>query len=210
MIALVWVFTGIEASVVVSGRAKYAKDVGRASAIGFIGVFVLYLFISVLSLGIMPRAEMAELATPSMAGILEHAIGPVGAAIVNLGVVLSLMGAMLGYVIISAETPFEAARQGVFPKAFAKMNKNEAPIVTTLVSAGITQLFLIVSVFSESTYQFFYACAVNTILVPYVCSAAYYMKIAWQNKHLENLGKNALAKARFFGTLGFIYTVFLV
>lgn len=176
----------------------------------FIGVFVLYLFISVLSLGIMPRAEMAELATPSMAGILEHAIGPVGAAIVNLGVVLSLMGAMLGYVIISAETPFEAARQGVFPKAFAKMNKNEAPLVTTLVSAGITQLFLIVSVFSESTYQFFYACAVNTILVPYVCSAAYYMKIAWQNKHLENLGKNALAKARFFGTLGFIYTVFLV
>lgn len=66
MIALVWVFTGIEASVVVSGRAKYAKDVGRASAIGFIGVFVLYLLISVLSLGIMPRAEMAELATPSM------------------------------------------------------------------------------------------------------------------------------------------------
>ena len=210
MIALVWVFTGIEASVVVSGRAKYAKDVGRAAAIGFVGVFVLYLLISILSLGIMPRAEMAELATPSMAGILEHAIGPAGAAIVNLGVVLSLMGAMLGYVIISAETPFEAARQGVFPKAFAKMNKNEAPIVTTLVSAGITQLFLILSVFSESTYQFFYACAVNTILVPYVCSAAYYMKIAWQNKHLENLGKNGLAKARFFGTLGFIYTIFLV
>lgn len=210
MIALVWVFTGIEASVVVSGHAKYAKDVGRAAAIGFVGVFVLYLLISVLSLGIMPRAEMAELATPSMAGILEHAIGPVGAAIVNLGVVLSLMGAMLGYVIISAETPFEAARQGVFPKAFAKVNKNGAPIVTTLVSAGITQVFLIVSVFSESTYQFFYACAVNTILVPYVCSAAYYMKIAWQNKHLENLGDNGLVKARFFGTLGFIYTVFLV
>lgn len=82
--------------------------------------------------------------------------------------------------------------------------------MTTLVSAGITQLFLIVSVFSESTYQFFYAYAVNTILVPYVCSAAYYMKIAWQNKHLEKLGKNGLVKARFFGTLGFIYTIFLV
>ncbi|RDB64618.1 amino acid permease [Gordonibacter sp. 28C] len=207
MIALVWVFTGIEGAVVISGRAKYARDVGRATVIGFAAVFVLYLIISIESMGIMPRAEMAALATPSMAGILEHAIGPVGAGIVNLGVVLSLLGAMLGYVIIAAETPFEAARQGVFPKAFARTNKNGAPIVTVLISAGITQLFLIVSVFSSSTYQFFYACAVSTILIPYVCSAAYYMKIAWKR---ESLQPDQIAKARILGTVGFIYTVFLV
>ena len=111
---------------------------GRATVIGFISVFVLYLIISLESMGVMPRAQMAELATPSMAGILEHAIGSVGASIVNLGVVLSLLGAMLGYVIIAAETPFEAARQGVFPKSFARTNKNGAPIVTVLISAGIT------------------------------------------------------------------------
>ena len=195
MIALVWVFTGIE------------RDVGRATVIGFISVFVLYLIISLESMGVMPRAQMAELATPSMAGILEHAIGPVGASIVNLGVVLSLLGAMLGYVIIAAETPFEAARQGVFPKSFARTNKNGAPIVTVLISAGITQLFLIVSVFSSSTYQFFYACAVSTILIPYVCSAAYYMKIAWKREHLT---PEQVKKARVFGTVGFVYTVFLV
>lgn len=207
MIALVWVFTGIEGAVVISGRAKYARDVGRATVIGFSAVFVLYLIISIESMGIMPRAEMAALATPSMAGILEHAIGPVGAGIVNLGVVLSLLGAMLGYVIIAAETPFEAARQGVFPKAFARTNKNGAPIVTVLISAGITQLFLIVSVFSSSTYQFFYACAVSTILIPYVCSAAYYMKIAWKR---ESLQPDQVVKARVLGTVGFVYTVFLV
>lgn len=91
MIALVWVFTGIEGAVVISGRAKYVRDVGRSTALGFAAVFTLYLIISMLSLGIMPREEMAQLATPSMAGILERAIGPVGAAIVNLGVILSLV-----------------------------------------------------------------------------------------------------------------------
>ena len=176
MIALVWVFTGIEGAVVISGRAKYARDVGRATVIGFISVFVLYLIISLESMGVMPRA-------------------------------LSLLGAMLGYVIIAAETPFEAARQGVFPKSFARTNKNGAPIVTVLISAGITQLFLIVSVFSSSTYQFFYACAVSTILIPYVCSAAYYMKIAWKREHLT---PEQVKKARVFGTVGFVYTVFLV
>ena len=76
-----------------------------------------------------------------------------------------------------------------------------------LISAGITQLFLIVSVFSSSTYQFFYACAVSTILIPYVCSAAYYMKIAWKREHLT---PEQVKKARVFGTVGFVYTVFLV
>lgn len=210
MVALVWVFTGIEGAVVISGRAKYVRDVGRATALGFIAVFVLYLFISVLALGVMPRAEMAELATPSMAGILEHAIGPIGAAVVNLGVVLSLVGAMLGYVIISSETPYEAARRGSFPKLFAKTNSHGAPIVTILVSSAIMQVFLILSVVAESTYQFFYACAVSTILIPYVCSAAYYMVIAWRNEHLDGRHAPKRSVARVFGTLGFVYSLFLV
>lgn len=210
MIALVWVFTGIEGAVVISGRAKYVKDVGRATALGFISVFVLYFLISLLSLGIMPRAEMAQLATPSLAGILEYAIGPIGAGVVNLGVILSLVGAMLGYVIIASETPFEAARQGTFPKLFAKTNAQGAPIVTVLVSSAITQLFLIISTVAASTYQFFYTCAVNTILIPYVCSAAYYMVIGWKNEALDEPGSPKLGTARLFGTLGFIYTIFLV
>mgnify|MGYP000591670418 CR=1 FL=1 len=209
MIALVWVFTGIEGAVVISGRAKYVRDVGRSTALGFAAVFTLYLIISMLSLGIMPREEMAQLATPSMAGILECAIGPVGAAIVNLGVILSLVGAMLGYVIIASETPFEAARQGSFPLAFAKTNKHDAPVVTVLVSSGITQLFLIVSYVAASTYQFFYSCAVNTILVPYVCSAAYYMVIGWKNEHWTGRTRRVPAST-LLGTLGFIYTLFLV
>ena len=211
MIALVWVFTGIEGSVVISGRAKYVKDVGRSSAIGFSVVFVLYLFISLLSLGIMPRAEMAELATPSMAGILEHAIGTPGAVIVNLGVILSLVGALLGYVIIASETPFEAARQGVFPEAFAKTNKFGAPIVTILVSSTIMQIFLILAVYASSTYQFFYTCAVSTILVPYVCSAAYFMVVSWRAEGFDT-AKYApnLKSSRFWGTISFIYTLFLV
>ena len=211
MVALVWVFTGIEGSVVISGRAKYVKDVGRSSAIGFAVVFVLYLFISLLSLGVMPRAEMAELATPSMAGILEYAIGKPGAVIVNLGVILSLVGALLGYVIIASETPFEAARQGVFPQAFAKTNKFGAPIVTILVSSSIMQVFLLLAVYASSTYQFFYTCAVSTILIPYVCSAAYFMVVSWRAEGFDT-AKYApnLASSRFWGTVSFIYTLFLV
>lgn len=82
--------------------------------------------------------------------------------------------------------------------------------MTVLVSSSITQLFLVLSAVAASTYQFFYSCAVNTILIPYVCSAAYYMVIGWKNEHLDGPRAPKLATARFFGTLGFIYTIFLV
>ena len=68
MIALMWIFVGIEGAAVISGRAKYVQSVGRATTIGFLLVFVLYLCISLLSLGIMTRAEMVEMETPSLAG----------------------------------------------------------------------------------------------------------------------------------------------
>ncbi|MFR3450898.1 MAG: amino acid permease [Collinsella sp.] len=112
--------------------------------------------------------------------------------------------------IIASETPFEAARRGSFPLAFAKTNKAGAPVVTVLVSSSITQLFLILSAVASSTYQFFYTCAVNTILIPYVCSAAYYMVIGWKKEHLDSPHAPSVRTARIFGTLGFIYTLFLV
>ena len=117
---------------------------------------------------------------------------------------------MLGYVIIASETPYEAARQGTFPLAFAKTNEHGAPIVTILVSSGIMQLFLILSVVANSTYQFFYACAVSTILIPYVCSAAYYMVLGWKGDTGSGRYAPSVGTARFFGTLSFIYTIFLV
>ena len=79
-----------------------------------------------------------------------------------------------------------------------------------VLSILLSSLLLILSVVAASTYQFFYTCAVNTILVPYVCSAAYYMVIGWKNEHLDGPRAPKLWIARFFGTLGFIYTIFLV
>lgn len=210
MIALVWVFVGIEGAVVVSGRAKHVRDVGRATVTGFALVFLLYVVISVLSLGVMPRAEMAKLATPSLAGVFEYAIGPVGGAIVNLGVVISLVGSMLGYLILSAEVPYEAAVMGVFPKSFERRNAKGAPVVTAVVSAAITQAFFIMAAHANGTYQFFYNCAVNAILIPYVCSTAYYMVIAWKDEYLDGPFAPKRWIARLFGTLGFIYTLLLV
>ena len=166
MMITIWVFVGIEGAVAISGRAKKERDVGKATIIAFICVLSIYLMVSVLSMGVMPLSELAQLENPALAGVMEHAVGQWGAILINGGVVLSLVGAMLGYTVLSSESPYEAAEQGVFIKAFAKTNKKGAPIVTLVVTNVIIEAFLVVMLFSDSTYQFFYALSAGMILLP--------------------------------------------
>lgn len=48
---------------------------------------------SLLSLGIMSQPELAALKNPSMAGVLEAVVGPWGAILINLALVVSVIGA---------------------------------------------------------------------------------------------------------------------
>lgn len=176
-ITTVWTFVGIEGAVVISGRAKRTKDAGTAGVIAFLTLLVIYVLISVLSMGVMSRAELAALGNPPMAGVLEHVLGPWGAALVNFAVILSLTGATFTYTMLAAESAYEPAAQGAFPKALAGENKKNAPNVALIVTNIIIQIFLIIVLFNNSTYQIFYSLSANMIMLPYFLSAMYYLKI---------------------------------
>lgn len=200
----VWAFIGIEGAVVISGRAKRSSDVGKATITAFLGVLAIYILVSVLSMGVMDRSQLAALGNPPMAGILESIVGKWGAVIVNLGVIISLLGATLGYTIIATECPYAASKNGVFPKIFSKENKKSAPVFTIYLTNGIIQAFLIITYFSASTYQVFYSISTSMIMVPYLLSALYYLKISLK----KEFGTDN--KSKIIGILGTIYGIWLI
>ena len=210
MMITIWVFVGIEGAVAISGRAKKERDVGKATIIAFVCVLAIYLMVSMLSMGVMPLSQLAQLENPALAGVMEYAVGPWGAMLINGGVVLSLVGAMLGYTVLSSESPYEAAEQGVFIKAFAKTNKKGAPIVTLVVTNIIIEVFLVLMLFSDSTYQFFYTLSAGMILLPYLLSAAYFAKITFTEPGAfkGRIGGN-IVLWRIFGIIGVLYSFFL-
>lgn len=206
----VWAFIGIEGAVVISGRAKRSKDVGKATITAFLSVIAIYIMVSMLSMGVMSRGELAELGNPPMAAILSSVVGSWGAALVNIGVIISLAGATLGYTIIAAECPYLAAKNGVFSKIFAKENKNGAPVNSLYLTNGIVQLFLIITYLNESTYQIFYTISASMIMVPYLLSAMYYLLIAVKRDGFVSESTKSVNIARFLGVLGTIYGCWLI
>lgn len=206
----VWAFIGVEGAVVLSARARKSSDVGKASLTGFLGLLALYVVVAVLSMGVLTTEELARLDNPQMAQLLEIAIGPWGAKIVIIGVIISITGALLGWTIIAAECSYEAAKQGVFTNAFARSNKNDSPSFALIVTNILVQFFLIIILFNESSYLAFYTIGSSMIMLPYLLSALYYAKLTMKREGLNGISGGRLAKERIFAVIGSLYGLWMI
>lgn len=182
MLVTLWCFIGIEGAVVVSGRAKNQRDVGKATVVGLVCTLLVYILVTLMSLGIMHRGDLANLENPSLAYVLEQVIGKPGAIIINLGLIISLFGSLLGWTLLAAEIPEVAANDNAFPKVFCKLNKVGSPTGSLIITNILVQIFLIITLFSNSTYQALYSVASTAILIPYMFSAFYAFKICFVEK----------------------------
>jgi arginine:ornithine antiporter/lysine permease len=208
MIVTLWVFIGIEGASVYSARAAKRSDVGTATVIGFLGALAIYVLVSLLSTGILTQSELAGLPVPSMAGVLRDLVGPWGAAFISLGLVVSVGGAFLSWTMLCAEIPYVAAKDGSFPRWFAKENTAGSPANSLWITNGMVQLFLIVTLFANSSYQFLYTIASVAILPPYVFSGAYALKLALTGESYET-DKSRRTRDMIVGAIATIYGLWL-
>ncbi len=178
MLVTLWVFIGIEGASVFSARAERRRDIATATVLGFFTCLALYALVSLLSLGILNQPALAALKNPSMAGVLEAIVGPWGAILINIALVVSVIGAFLSWTLLAAEIPFAAAKDGTMPKLFIRESERGVPWVSLLITNLLVQAFLIITLFAHSTYQALFSIASAAILVPYIFSGAYAAKLA--------------------------------
>ncbi|SOE86937.1 arginine:ornithine antiporter, APA family [Burkholderia sp. YR290] len=209
MLVTVWVFIGIEGASIFSARAEKRTDVGKATVIGFVGVLIVLVLVNMLSLGIMKRPELAALQNPSMAGVLEHVVGHWGAILISVGLVISLLGALLSWVLLCAEIIFSAARDNTMPGFVRKENAKKVPANALWLTNGLTQIFLLITLFSKGTYLSLIYLATSMILLPYFWSAAYALLVAWRRETYEGEPKQR-NKDLVIAAIAVVYAVWLL
>jgi len=209
MLVTVWVFIGIEGAIVLSERAKVRKDIGRATIIAMFCALLIYMLISLLTFGYMSQQEAAALNTPSTAYILEQIVGPWGAAVVNCGLVISVLGAMLGWTILATEVIYVGAKDRLMPKIFAKENRQNAPVNSLLLTNGLSQILLVIAFLSAAAYEAIFFIAATAILLPYLLSGMYGMKLAITGETYDKKPKGR-KKDIFIATLCTIYAIWLI
>ena len=209
MLVTLWVFIGIEGASVVSARAENRADIGTATILGFATALGVYLLISLLSFGVMSQPELAALpSSASMANVLEKAVGPWGSVLVRIGLVVSVSGAFLSWTLFAAEIPYRAAREGMMPDVFAAENGKGSPAGSLWITNILVQVFLVVTLYANSTYLALFYIASTAILVPYVFSGAYAFKLALTGESYD--AGEARGRDMFIGLVATVYGAWLI
>ena len=183
MLITLWVFIGVEGAVVVSARARHKRDVGRATLLAVLSALAVYLLVTLLSLGVVPRSELAEMRNPSMAGLMVRLMGSWGEIVIAAGLIVSVCGAYLSWTIMAAEVPYLAATHKAFPRLFARQNRNNAPSASLWLTNISVQASLVLIWLTGSDYGTLLTIASEMILVPYLLVGAFLLKIATRPLH---------------------------
>ncbi|WNF29724.1 basic amino acid/polyamine antiporter [Streptomyces sp. C11-1] len=178
MLATVFVFLGVEGASVYSRHAKRREDVGRATVLGFLSVFAVFASVTIVSYGLLPMAEIAELRQPSMAEVLESAVGTWGKVFISVGLIVSVLGAYLAWTLMAAEVLFVAAKDKDMPRFLGRSTAADVPEAALLMSTCLSQIVLVVTLFSDDAFNFALDLTSALSLIPFLLAAAFAVKVA--------------------------------
>lgn len=209
MLVTLWAFIGIEGAVVLSGRAEKPSDVGKATVMGFLGCLAIYVLLSILPFGYMSQHELASVANPSTAGVLEAIVGPWGAWMMNIGLIIAILASWLSWTMIVAEIPYAMADNGTFPKLFAKENQNEAPSNSLWITSSLMQAAMLLVYFSNNAWNTMLSITGVMVLPAYLTSCAYLWKLCVDGEYPSSI-LTKRSSALLTGLLGAIYAIWLI
>ena len=170
-----WAFLGMESASVPAGDVENPeKTIPRATIIGTLLAAVVYIGVTVAVMGVLPHDVLASSPAP-MADAARVMWGDWAYAAVGLGAVVSCLGAINGWSLMPCHVSLAAARDGLFPRQFARLNGNRVPAWGLVVSSSLMTLLLVLN-YSGSKgmveiFNFIILLATMTTLLPYAFTA---------------------------------------
>ncbi|MCM3738307.1 amino acid permease [Bacillus cytotoxicus] len=182
-----WAFIGIESAVLLSNRAVSPKTVKHATVAGLLLTVGIYLGITILTMGVLHIDKLQASERP-LADALSAAMGHGGGKIMALLALTSLFGSILGWVLLSSEVPYQAAKEGFFPSFFTKTNKKGSPIYSLRITNIMSQVFLFSTLSGSIAQAYTFVITVSTLayLIPYLVSPIFQLKLVMTGETYEN------------------------
>lgn len=204
-IATLWAFVGVESAVVFASRAKKQTDVKRATILGLLIALLIYIGISTLVMGMLSQDVLIHSEKPLIDAI-ETVLGPIGGKLLAAIGLISLLGSTIGWVMLSSEVPYQAAKQGLFIPAFLKENKKGIPTFSLIVTNSLGQLFIFSTVSNSISAAFDFVIYIATLsyLFPYFISSFYQIKLVITGETYNQMLKQRVTD----GTIAILATIY--
>ena len=150
----------------------------RATLIGLVATAVVYVLGTVAVMGLLPMETLAASTAP-FADAAQAAWGGWAGDAVALGAIVSTFGCLNGWILLSGQMPFAAARDRLFPTPFARLNRHGAPYVGIIASSALVMAFILAFYNKGQIDRFndYILLATTTTLIAYLYGAAARMQL---------------------------------
>ena len=173
-----WAFLGLEAATVPAAAIRDpARTIPRATIFGTLLAGVATILACTAVLGLLP-ADVVRNSQAPMADAARSLWGPAAGIGIAAVAAVSCFGALNGWILVAAQIPFAAARDGLLPQRFARLDANGTPAFG-IVASSLLATVLVLSNYTHTLVQLFtFSILVSTaaILLPYVVSAAAWLR----------------------------------
>ncbi|MEP6940147.1 MAG: amino acid permease [Rudaea sp.] len=174
-----WALLGMECATIPAEHVEDPKrTIPRATIWGTGFATLITVGATTVVMALLPLGELKDSTAP-FADAARKLWGNGAAAAMAAGMAVSCLGALNGWILVQGQIPLAAARDGLFPRWFARTDASGTPraglvigstLATVLVAANFTGS--LVSIFTASILLATAAC-----LLPYVFSAAALLRL---------------------------------
>jgi arginine:ornithine antiporter/lysine permease len=160
-------------------------------------------------MGALPAQELMVSQKP-LVDALKQIVGS-GGTIMALLALISLFGSTVGWIVVSSEVPYQAAKDHLFPSFFAKTNRNGSPVNSLTLTNIMTQIFLFSTISRTVTeaYNFLIVVATLAFLIPYLVSALYQLKLIISGETYDTI-KGSRIKDGIITVLALLYSLWVI
>jgi basic amino acid/polyamine antiporter, APA family len=204
MLGTLWAYDGWAGVGNMAGELKRPKkDLPRSIILGLFVTIIVYILINIAIVNIMPLSSVISSTKPaSDAAIILF--GNAGAGLIAAGIMVSIFGALNGYLMTGVRIPFAMAQDNLFPfaKFFGKVDeKFETPLNVFLFEIILACFYVLSGSFDTLTNL-----AVFVMWIFFVMTVAGVFILRSKHRHLERPYKVPLYPlVPLIGIIGGIY-----
>ncbi|MBD0712006.1 MULTISPECIES: amino acid permease [unclassified Streptomyces] len=208
---LLFSYLGVESAAVSAGEVRDPRrNVGRATVLGTLAAAFLYLLTTLSVFGTVPHERLVTTDAPFTDSVNLMFGGSWGGTAVACMALVSMVGALNGWTLLSAQTPYAAARDGLFPKVFTRKRRG-VPTVGVVVTVVLASLLTVYN-YTSGTQRVFESLVLITTFtatVPYLLSAAAQLYFLLSG-HSERVDRARLIRDIVLALTAFGFSLWLV
>ena len=178
---VMWSFVGIEtASVPAHNMAEPEKTIPKVLVAAVLTILTIYLLVSFAIALVVPADELM-VSTAPFALAATKIMGPVGAALITFGALISTLGSLNANALTAGNVALAAAKDSLLPDRFATLSKNGTPGFAFIISGLFVSVLLFLNYTKGLVAAFTFMAMLSTLstLMAYAfCAVAefYFLK----------------------------------